>query len=68
MSAIDEMQRDADDSSISWLLRQMKPRVLQIKNFTSGPALRFITEPVQPACIWGVITLMLEVIRDSQHG
>jgi hypothetical protein len=65
LSAIEEMQRDAGGGSVPRLLRQFKPRILQLKTFTFGIAVGVGTESIQTACFWGVATLMLEVCTMS---
>ena len=62
-AAIDSMQKEARETSISRLLRQFKPRIQHLKTFTFGIATGVGLESLQTACMWGVVTLMLEVLH-----
>ena len=63
--AIELMQKEARETSISRLLRHFKSRVQQLKTFTFAITLVVGLESPQTACVWGVMTLMLEVSKHT---
>jgi len=60
-AAIEEMMENARESSVPRLLRQFKPKILQLQTFSFVMTISTGTRSLQTACLWGLVTLMLEV-------
>lgn len=60
-AAIEEMMKKARESSVPRLLRHFKPKILQLQTFTFGLTVTIGASSLQTACLWGLVTLMLEV-------
>lgn len=61
LAAVDTLIQKTKHNSVPQMLRQLKPHLGQIQTFVLG-ALATATLPVvESVCIWGLITLVLQV-------
>src|SRR5437762_148747 len=61
ISEIDNLISNARQSSVPRFLRQLKPHVEHIQTFFLGVLFAFDFSSAESVCIWGLVTLMLQV-------
>ncbi|OKO93437.1 hypothetical protein PENSUB_12500 [Penicillium subrubescens] len=67
IKAVDNMITETQNASVPRILRQFKPHLSQIQNFVLG-ILASVTLPVvETVCIWGLISLVLQLAQRSQE-
>jgi len=67
MAEIDRLIAGARNAGIPRFLRQLKPHVEQMQTFILGVLLALKFSSLESVCIWGLITLMLQLAERSEE-
>lgn len=67
LGEVDNLIVHARQSSIPRLLRQLKPHIYHIETFFLGALLALDFSSTESVCIWGLVTLMLQVHYYVEH-
>ncbi|KAL6830016.1 hypothetical protein V8C40DRAFT_263826 [Trichoderma camerunense] len=67
VKAIDEMINKTKHSSVPRTLRNLKPHLSQVQTFIVGVLAATALDVVESVCIWGLITLTLQLAERSEE-